>query len=115
RLRLPGSQDRARLDQMQLRGLTEAGDNPPGTQNVAHQRAATRPQLDQVEWRGRADRLPGCRAPHPDKLAEHLRHFGRSDEIAGFAERIARHVIAMPRMTEAERHIAVEAHRPLRL
>ena len=83
-----------------------------GAQGVGHQRAAPRPELDQPDARRRADLAPDFGRPQADQFAEHLRDFRRGDEIAVGAERIARGVIALGRMGQGERHVALDRDRP---
>lgn len=65
-----------------------------GVQRIARQRAATGAKLDIVDVLARAHPHPQISQPQPDQLAKHLRDFGRGDEIALLAERIAAGVIA---------------------
>ena len=60
------------------------------------------PSSTRCTSRGRSHLLPHRRGPRADQLAEHLAHFRRGDEIAGRAERVARHVIAVPRMARGK-------------
>src|SRR5829696_6351561 len=85
--------------------------NPRGAQEVPHQRAASRAELDERERARVAHKPPGLDRPKADELAEHLADLRRRDEIARRAERIAPRVVAMHRMPEAERHVALDRDR----
>ena len=65
--------------------------------DVGHQRAAAGAELDQPDGRGRAGSAPRLDQPGADDLAEHLADLRRGGEIAGRAEGIARHVVAVRR------------------
>src|SRR5205814_1746839 len=56
---------------------------------------------------------PDGRDPGAGQLAEHLADLGCGREIAVRAEWVARHVVAVLRMTEAEPHILIDRDRPL--
>jgi hypothetical protein len=103
----------AGLDQGDANGVQEPRHDACGAQKIGHQRAAPRSQLDEPQRRRRTHRLPGGGAPHADQFAEHLRDLRRRGEIAGAAERVLAHVVAMAGMAEAQAHVAVDADRPL--
>ncbi len=63
-------------------------------QGIRHQAAAPWPQLDQMRVLGLPLVVPHLRAPGADHLAEHLADFGRGNEIAFAAERLAGGVVA---------------------
>ena len=110
-----GAQHRAGLDQMHRRRRGKIRQRLRGAQRVGHQRAAARPELDQPHVARRAHRRHTVAAHSADQLAEHLADLGRGDEIAAAPERIARHVVAVLRMAEAERHVVGDRHRPVGL
>jgi len=74
--------------------------------------ARLRSELDQAEGGGGARHHPGLRQPEADELAEHLADLGRGDEVAGRAERVAGDVVAVARVSQAERHVVGDADRP---
>src|SRR5260370_5683713 len=82
---------------------------------MRHQGAAAGSQFDQSQHGWRTDRLPYRRRPQPEQFAEHLAHLGRGDEIALAHERIARNVIAVLGMRQAQLHVTPDRHRPGRL
>ena len=69
------------------------------------------PSSATVTTRGLAHGLPDRCAPHADQLAEHLADLRRGDEVAVFADRLARRVIARAPVGEASFHIVVHADR----
>ena len=106
-------QRRADLDQMH----DDARRGNPATTLAARSascimRAAAGAELDDAHVFRRAHLPPDRRHPQPDHLAEHLADFGRGDEIAAGAERIAGDVIAVLRMRQAQPHIFGDRHRP---
>ena len=103
-----------RFDEMNRCGPQKIGRGIFGdAQHVAYQRAAAGTQFHQIKGWRLAHEFPGGDAPDADQFAEDLRDFRRGDEIARLAQRIARHVVAVSRMTEAQAHVAVERHRPV--
>jgi len=111
---LPGAQDGAGLDQMQLRGIARRRHGlGNGAQRVGHQRAAPGPQLDQPYRRGPTHGIPQRGAPQPDQLAVNLRDLGRGDEVALEAERVSCGVVAMARMAQRQCHVLGQTDRPL--
>ena len=103
---------RAELYQMQIERAVEPGHQAGGAQGVDHQRAATRPQLDQAQRLRAAHALPGVGAPEADQLAEHLGNLRRGDEVAAGAEGVAGHVIAVFRVRERLGHVVGHGDRP---
>jgi hypothetical protein len=57
--------------------------------------------------------LPDRGGPQADKLAKDLADFRRRDEIAIFADRLARRVIAAVSVGEAGLHVGFDADRPV--
>ena len=57
--------------------------------------------------------LPDGRRPDANQLAEHLADLGRGDEVAVFADRLPRRVIAGAGVGEAGLHIVMHADRPV--
>ncbi len=114
RLLLLRFQRRTDLDEMHACRSEKAWHHLRRAQCVAHQRAAARTELDQTHARRGAHLLPHRGHPQSDQLAEHLAHFRRGDEVATRSERIARHVITVPRIGEAERHVVGNRHRSVR-
>src|SRR5690606_7431504 len=82
-----------------------------GAQHVLHHRAAARADLGNDGWPWGAAGLPGRVEPYRNQLAEHLAYLRRGREVALGAEGIARRVVAMLRIEEAERHVIGHAHR----
>ncbi len=115
RLRLARFQHRARLDKMHRERVAELLDLRRDAENVRHQRAAARPELDELHRRRRADHPPDVDEPGADDLAEHLADLRRGHEIAVRAERVARRVVAVRGVAEAKRHVVGDAHRAVRL
>ncbi len=90
-LALDRAQRRRGLDEMHLRREFVARS---GCQRISRKRPATRPQLDIVDALAAAHAHPQIGEPQADQLAEHLADFGRGDEIALIAERIAAGIVA---------------------
>ena len=90
----------------------EVGDHPGGAQGIRHQGAAAGAKLDQQDRVGRALIAPDLGAPQADQFAEHLADFGRGDEVAARAERIAVHVVAMARVGQGFGHEVGDGDRP---
>ncbi len=84
----------------------------PGAQHVGHQRAAAGAELGQNEGVGRTQHLPHADRPQADQLAEDLADLGRGDEVAGAAEGVALHVVAVLGVGEAGRHEIGDRDRP---
>ena len=61
---------------------------------------------------GLAHHLPDRDRPEADQLAEDLADLRRGDEVAGAAERLAAHVVAVLGIGEAERHVVGDGDRP---
>ena len=112
RLLLPLLQRRADLDQMQHDRGAERRHHLRRAQRVEHHGAAAGAELDQPHILRLSHPVPGRRRPQAEQLAEHLADLGRGDEIAAAAERIARRVVAVHRMAEAQLHVLPHRHRP---
>ena len=82
-------QDRARLDEVEPQGAAEFGDGPRRAQQIGHKRAAAGTEFGQDHRIGPSDALPAVDQASADQLAEYLADFGRGDEVAGSAERVA--------------------------
>ena len=111
RLPLALLQRRADLDQMHHDRRAEGRHDLRGAQRVEHHGAAAGAKLDQAHILRRAHLPPDRGGPQPDQLAEHLADLGRGDEVAVGAERVARHVVAVVGMGEAQRHELPDRHR----
>ncbi len=81
------------------------------TDEVFHERAASRTHFAKNESIWSAECLPCVDAPHANEFSKHLADFGGSDEIAVLAEGFARRVIASIAVEEAHRHILSNADR----
>lgn len=113
-LRLKPAQNRAGLDEVEIEGGARRAQ---GSQGVGHQRAAAGAEFHEAGACRRACRLHRREhgaSPGADQLAEHLADLRRGDEVAAAAEGIARGVVAVARMPETERHVAIETDRPAR-
>ncbi len=106
-------QMRARLDQHDVRRGEKIGRETGGAQRVGHQRAAAGAELGEHHARRAAHPPPGFHRPEADEFAEHLADLGGGDEIAGRAEGIAAHVIAMLRIAEAGCHVVGDGDRSI--
>ncbi len=115
RLLLPLLKHRARLDHVHDDGVAEFRQNARGAQHVHHHGAAAGAKLDKADVLRRAHLAPDRCAPDADQLAEHLAYLGGGDEIAVAPERIARHVVAVPGIAQAQRHELAHRHRPAAL
>ena len=104
------AQHRARLDKVHPHRSAEIRATRAARRHVRHQRAAPRAELDERERAGRPI-APDLDRPQAEEFAEHLADLRRGDEIARRAERIAGRVVAMHRMAEAERHVALDRDR----
>ncbi len=82
---------------------------PRRAQCIGHQRAASRAELRQPRRLRGADQPPRLRRPEAQQFAEHLADLGRGDEIAGGAEGIARGVVAVGRIEQAQAHVVGDA------
>ena len=111
---LGGAQDGRCLDQMHLCARLKPRHPCGCTQDIGHQRAATRAKLCQGEGAGRALVHPDLRDQKAQQLSEHLADLWRSGEIACLSQRVTRYVIAMARVQQALRHIFGHGDRPLR-
>ena len=105
------AQHRIDLDHVDAERLKERRQHPQRAQCVRHHGAAAGPELDQPQHRRRADRFPNRCRPQAEQFAEHLAHFGCGNEIALATQRIARHVIAVLGMRQAQLHISPHRHR----
>ena len=106
---LPLPQGRARLDEMHGGGRLEVGQDTRRAQQVGHQRAAPRSELDEAAAGRAAHGVPDFHHPQADQLAEHLADLGRRGEIAGRAEGIAGGVV----VPQAQAHVALDRDRPV--
>jgi hypothetical protein len=104
-------QYRVDLDQIHADRLIERRHDPQRAQRVRHHGAAAGSELDQPKRRGRTDHLPNRGSPQAEQLAEHLADLGGGDEVALAAERIARDIVAVLGMHQAQLHIAPHRHR----
>ncbi len=64
-----------------------------------------------VTGKGSAAGLPGVDQPDRYQFAEHLADFRRGNEVAFRAERLARRVVAVMRVEQAERHVVGDRDR----
>ena len=106
---LPLPQGRARLHEMHDGGRLEVGQDTGRAQQVRHQGAAPRSQLDEAAGGRAAHGVPDFHHPQADQLAEHLADLGRRGEIAGRAEGIAGGVV----VPQAQAHVALDRDRPV--
>ncbi len=106
------AQHRIDLDQVDAERLIQRRQHPQRAQRIRHHGAAAGSELDQPQQRWRIDRLPYRRRPQPEQFAEHLAHFGRGGEVALASQRIARNIIAVLGMRQAQFHVAPDRHRP---
>ncbi len=104
-LRFP--QYRARLDEMRCDANIWRGGGQ-GPQRICHERAASRAELGDEERFRSAHGSMDIGRPGPDQFPEHLRDFGGGGEVATRAQGVPGTVIAVDRMAQAERHIAVD-------
>ena len=104
-------QHRADLDHVEGESGIELGHHLGRPHRIDHHCAAAGPELHQPDALGRSQRAPGRGRPQTDQLAEHLADFRRSGEIAAGAERVARRVVTVLGMGEAERHVLRDRHR----
>ena len=105
-------QRRADLDQMHHDRGAECRHHLHRAQRIEHHGAAAGAELDQPHVLRLSHLMPGRRRPQTEQLAEHLADLRRGDEIAVAAERIARRVVAVHRMAEAQLHVLPHRHRP---
>ena len=112
---LPFAQHRVDLDEMDVQRLEQRRQYANRAQRIRHHGAAAGAEFDQPQHRRRADRLPHRRRPQPEQFAEHLAHLGRRSEIALAPQGIARDVVAVLRMQQAQLHVAPDRHRSRRL
>ena len=94
-----------------LERRAEFGNETRRAQRIAHQRAASRPQLDEPHGLRRAHLLPDDGTPQPDELAEHLADLRRGDEVAGAADGGLPAVVAVLGILQAGLHVVVDADR----
>ena len=80
-------------------------------QDIRHHRAAAGSDFRDRDRFRRSVPAPGLEQEHADEFAEQLADLGRGDEIAALSERLARAVVAMFRICEAEREIVGDADR----
>jgi hypothetical protein len=106
------AQYRIDLDEVDTERLIQRRQHPERAQRVPHHGAAAGSEFDQPQHRRRTDRLPDRGGPQTEQFTEHLADFGRGGEIALASQRIARHVIAVLRMHQAQFHVAPDRHRP---
>src|SRR5262245_15924624 len=105
---------RADLDQMRDdRGMKFRHDLHRA-QRVIHQSATSGTELDQPYILWRAHLRPHGRSPQADQFAEHLAYFWRCRKVSTCAKRIARGVVAVLTINQAERHVLRERHWPCR-
>src|SRR6185437_12499039 len=109
------AQHRIDLDQVDAERLVKRRQHPQRAQRIGHHGAAAGPEFDQPQQGRRPHRLPHRGRPQPKQFAEHLAHFGRGGEIALASERIARHVIAVVGVRQAQFHVAPDRHRSRRV
>ena len=105
------AQHRIDLDQMHAQRLIERRQHAHRAQRVRHHRAAAGPELDQPEQRRRAHRPPERGRPQPEQFAEHLADFGGGGEVAFAPERVARNIVAVLGMHQAQFHVTPYRHR----
>ena len=86
-------------------------DPADGADHVLHQRAATGADLGDRHWQGFSARPPRLDEPDGDKFAEHLADLGGGDEVALGAERLARRVVAVVGVEQADRHVVRDRDR----
>ena len=104
---------RACLDQMYLHRFVETRHDAGGAQGITHQRAPTRPVLDQGERRGATHAHPGVGAPQPDQLSEDLADFRGSREVPRGPENRPLCVVSVIGVQQTARHVVADAHRTL--
>ncbi len=114
RLPLPAGEGRRHLDEMDVDGRVKGGKGARGPQEVGHQRAAAGAELDEPDGLRPAEGVPGLGRPDADQLAEDLADLRGGDEVARRTEGVAAHVVAVARVAEGERHVAIDGKRPLR-
>ncbi len=112
RLLLPLLQCRADLHQMQHDRGAELRHHLGRAQRVEHHGAASGSDFDQPHVLRLSHAVPCRRRPQADQLAEHLTDLGGGDEVTAAPERIARRVIAVHWVVEAQFHILPHRHRP---
>ena len=113
RPRLRFAQNRAGFDEIDGDRVEKSRRHAPDAQHVGHQHAASGPKLHEPRVRRPARGGPRLADPDAEHLAEHLADLRRRDEIARRAERIPGHVIAVPRVLQAQRHVTLQRDRPL--
>jgi len=96
---------------MDVDRLIERRQHPNRAERIRHHGAAAGAEFDQPQHRRRPDCLPYRSRPQTEQFAEHLADLGRGGEIALAAERIARHVIAVLGMHQAQLHVSPDRHR----
>jgi hypothetical protein len=109
---LDGPQHRAGLNEVRRHAHARRR-RPQRPQDVRHQRSAAGPEFHEGQRIRPPHRAVDVGGPGPDQLAEHLADLGRRGEIALGAEGIARPVVAVNWMAEAESHVAIDADRPV--
>ena len=110
RFLLVADEDRIDLHQVQRHGMAER------RQTLIARMASTimvpRPGPSSMTRKAirRAHLLPHRAHPQADQFAEHLADLRRGDEVAGTPERIARGVIAVRAVGEAQPHVFADRH-----
>ncbi len=114
RLFLTRDQGRTRLDQMYVERFVKGRNLPRDAKDVGHQCSTPGAEFHERDLRRSTYQAPNMDKPRADDLAEHLAHLRRGDEVAFNAERIARRVVAVLWIAEAQRHVVGDAHRAVR-
>ena len=109
------AQHRIDLHHVDGERLIKRRQHPQRAKCVRHHGAAAGAEFDQPQQGRLADRAPHRGRPQAEQLAEHLADFRRGGEIALAPERIARDVIAVLRMQQAQLHVTPDRHRAGRL